>query len=234
MVEQNTIQDQYSTGGELPQQQKSRGGCWKYGGIGCLVIIILAIIGGYFAFQYFKGIVSEMTEKYTSVEPMELPAVDASAEEIAATLDRMDSFSNALEGDDNPEPLTLTSQDINVLINNYPAWKDLSGKVFVTIEGDQVKGDISIPLDEIGKMFEGKYLNGFAIFRISMESGQLSLFIDSAEVGGEALPEEIMTALKAENLAKNADEQPNMAKVLNKLESITVEDGTLIITPKGH
>ena len=232
MDEQNTTQDQYSTG-DVPQQQKKRSGCWKIGGIGCVVVIIIAIIAGYFAFKGIKGLVSELTEKYTAAEPMDLPTVDASAEEVAAILDRVDSFTNALKGDDVPEPLTLTSRDINVLINNHPEWKEIAGKVYVTIEGDQVKGDISIPLGELGEMFEGRFLNGSSIFSIGMQSGRLLLFLDEAEVGGEKLPDEIMAALKEKNLAEKTNERSDM-ETLNKIESITVQDGSLIIVPKAQ
>jgi len=234
MVEQNAIQDQYSAGGGAPHQQKSRSGCWKYGAIGCLVIILLVIIGGFFAFKGIKGLLSEMTEKYTSVESMDLPSVEASAEEVAAILDRVRSFTNALKGDDRPAPLTLTSRDINILINDHPKWKELSGRAYVTIEGDQVKGEISIPLGEIGEMFEGRFLNGSAFFRVGMESGRLLLFLDSAEVAGEPLPEEIMNVMREQNLAEETNKRPDMVEVLKKLESITVQDGSLIISPKDH
>ena len=234
MVEQHTVHDQYSTGDGLSQQQKTRSGCWKYGGIGCLVIIIVAIIGGYFAYKGIKGLLSEMTEKYTSTVQVDLPTVDASTEEVAAIVDRVDSFTNALQGDDLPEPLTLTSRDINILINNHPKWQELAGKVYVTIEGDQVKGEISLPLGEAGKMFNGRFLNGSASFRLGMEPGRLLLFLDSAEVGGEKLPGEIITMLKERNLAEKTNERPDVAEMLKKLESINVKDGSLIISPKDH
>ena len=32
-------------------QQKSGGGCWKIGGIGCLLLLVVALVGGYFAFK---------------------------------------------------------------------------------------------------------------------------------------------------------------------------------------
>ena len=234
MAGQNTTHDQYSTGDGLPQQQKTRSGCWMYGGIGCLIVVIAAIVGGYFAYKGVTGLLSEMTEKYTAAEPMDLPTVDASAAEIANVLDRVDSFTNAFQGDDLPGPLTLTSRDINILINNHPKWKDLAGKAYVTIEGDQVKGEISMPLGEVGKMFEGRYLNGSASFRIEMEPGRLFLFLDSAEVGGEKLPKEIIKALSEKNLAEETNERPDVAEILKKIESISVKDGSLIISPKGN
>jgi hypothetical protein len=89
-------------------------------------------------------------------------------------------------------------------------------------------------LGEIGKMFEGRFLNGSASFNIGMEAERLLMFINSAEVGGTAIPEEIMNALRTENLAKKSNEKPEVAEMMKKLESITVKDGSLILTPKGR
>jgi hypothetical protein len=240
MVEQNTFQDQYTTGGDSGQQQKPpippkpRSGCWKYGGIGCLIIIILAVIGGYFAYKGVKGVLGELTEKYTSIKPMDLPKLDAAQDEVATTMERVGSFTNALKGGTPTEPLTLNSRDINVLIQNHPQWKEMAGKVYVTIDGDQMKGQISIPLGEMGKMFEGRFLNGSASFNIGMEAGRLLMFINSADVGGKAIPEEIMNGIRSKNLAEKSYEKPEVAAMMKKLESITVKDGSMIITPKGR
>ncbi len=193
-----------------------------------------AIIGGYFAYKGVKGFLSEITEKYTSVKPMNLPTLDASKEEVVTTMERVDTFTNALKGNTNPEPLTLTSRDINVLIQNHPEWNEMAGKVYVTIEGDQVMGQISIPLGEMLDMFKGRFLNGSALFNVGMESERLLLFINSAEVGGKAIPEEIMNGLRAKNLAEKSYEKPEVVEMLKKLESITVKDGRMIITPKGR
>lgn len=240
MAEQNAYQKQYPTGGDSRQQQKPpippkpRSGCWKYGGIGCLVIIILAIIGGYFAYKGIKGALGELTEKYTSVKPMDLSKIDASQDEVAATMERVGSFTNALKGNTSPEPLTLTSRDINVLIQNHPEWKEMAGKVYVDIEGDQVKGQISMPLGEILDIFQGRFLNGSASFNVGMESERLLLFLNFAEVGGNAIPEEVMNVLRAKNLAEKSYKKPEVAEMMKKLESITIKDGSMIITPKGR
>jgi hypothetical protein len=240
MVEQNRYQRQYPTGNDLRQQQippkppKPRSGCWKYGAIGCLVILILAVIGGYFAYKGLKGVLGELTEKYTSVKPMDLPKLDASQDEVAATMEHVGSFTNTLKANEKIEPLTLTSRDINILIQNHPEWKEIAGKLYVTIEGDQVKGQISIPLGEMGDMFKGRFLNGSASFNIGMESGRLLMFINSGEVGGKAIPEEIMNVVRAKNLAEKSYEKPEVVEMMNKLESITVKNGIMIITPKRH
>lgn len=225
---QNTNWEQ----GGSSQGEKSKDGCLKYGAIGCLVIVVLMIIGGYFAYKFTRKFVSKVTEEYTSVQPMDLPAVVASETEIHDILERVRLFTESLHEDNKPSPLVLASRDINILINKHPDWKKLAGIAYVTIEGDQVKGEISIPLGEISSMFEGRYLNGLAVIRISMEEGQPLLVIDSVEVAGKKLPDEFMRTLRNQNLWKESNTDTGINEVMEKLESIIVRDGNLIISPK--
>lgn len=234
MIEQNKFFDPAPDNGGSPQQKKQNSGFWKYMGIGCLGIIILIVIGSFFAYRGIKGFVSGVTEKYTNEQPITLPAVDVSEYEASMTLNRVDAFTSKLNRGVGPEPLILTSRDINVLICKHPEWKDMVGKVYVTIEDDSVNGLISFPLKELGGMFKGRYLNGSATFIVSMAAGRLLVFLDSAEVGGRPLPDEFMNAIRGENLAKEANNDSEVTAILEKLESISVKNGSLIIIPKQH
>jgi hypothetical protein len=233
MSGQNENWEGYSTGHDPQQMQESKGGCWKYGAIGCLVILFLMIIGGFIAYRVTMKFVSEVTEEYTSDFPMDLPAVAASETEINSVLERVGIFGNTLHEEKNPSPLVLNSRDINILINNHPDWKNLEGLANVTIEGDQLKGKISIPLEEFSSVFEGKYLNGEAVIRVGMEKGTPFLVIDSVEVGGKELPGEFMSGLRTQNMWEESYKNPETHAVLEKLESIVVRDGKLVISPKG-
>ena len=108
----------------------------------------------------------------------------------------------------------------------------MPGKVYVEIEGDKLHGQASLPLGDLGPMFKGRWLNGSVVFRVEMTAGRLLVFIDSLEVKGKALPEEFMKSLRAKNFAENANQDPKTAELLQKLESITVRDGRVRVTPK--
>lgn len=233
MTEYNENWEAPSTGGSF-QEEKSRDGCWKYGAIGCLVILFLMVIGGFIAYRVTMKFVAEVTEDYTSDYPMEMPVVNASRTEINSVLDRVEMFANDLDDDKNTPPLVLNSQDINILINNHPDWENLGNIANVTIEGDQVKGKISIPLGEFSNILEGKYLNGEAVFRVGMDEGIPYLVIDSVEVGGKELPGEFMSGLRTQNMWEESYKNPETHDVLEKLESIIVKDGNLILIPKEN
>jgi len=220
------------TGDQQPKPSKR--GCWKFVAIGCVSVFLLAAIGSFLAYQGVKGFISGVAEKYTFAAPIELPSVDISEGEGEAVLGRVTEFTNALKQNETASPLILTSRDINILINRHPNWKEMAGRVYVTIEGDRVKGQTSIPLEELGRLFEGRYLNGSAVFQIGMAAGRLQIYIDSVKVGGEPLPEEFMSAMRAQNLAEEVNKQPNAVAILEKLESMAVRDGTLIIVPKSN
>jgi len=207
-------------------------GCRKYIAIGCTSVLLLAAIGGFFAYRGVKGFISGMTEKYTYTTPLELPSVDVSEDEAEAVLERVATFTEALKQNGQPSALMLTSRDINVLIHRHPDWTNMAGKVYVTIEEDRIQGQTSIPLDDFGGMFKGRYLNGSVVFRLDMTAGRLLVFIDSVDVGGKAFPEEVMSALRAKNLAEDVNKDPDSTAILQTLDSITVRDGSLSIVPK--
>jgi hypothetical protein len=208
-----------------------KGGCGKYIAIGCGSLLLLAVIGGFFIYRGIKGFISDVTAKYTETTPLELPSVDVSDEEAEAVLKGVSTFTEALEQQGAPAPLVLTSQDINILIHRHPDWKELAGKVHVTIKEDEIHGQISIPLDNVADMFKGRYLNGSAVFRLGMAAERLLVFMDSTEVGDEPLPEELMKTLREKNLAEDINKKPD-TDILQRLDSIAVKDGALTIVPK--
>ena len=56
--------------------------------------------------------------------------------------------------------------------------------------------------------------------------------IDSLEVRGNRVPDSFMGDLKARNMAEKANADPEVARILERLEEITVRDGALCIVPR--
>jgi hypothetical protein len=240
--------------GQRPRPAKGPNTCLIAGAIGCLVVIALIVIagvGGYFA---VKGVITGLVDEYTDTEPAELPVVEVSDEELEALQARVAAFKAAVEGEEAPVPedgtdvtaevtaeamapgeaLVLSERDINALIQNDPEWQQMKGKIYVSIEDDLVKGEVSFPLDELEfEMVKGRYFNGSATFNVHLRNGALFVTMDSATLRGTPVPDEFMAGLRAENLAKNYQQDPEFRKFLDKLDSIEVEDGTISITPAG-
>ena len=62
---------------------------------------------------------------------------------------RVEEFRKAVKQGKAVEPLVLTGDDLNVLIDEEPELAQLKGKVYLRIEGDELKGQISLPLEEV-------------------------------------------------------------------------------------
>ena len=194
---------------------------------GCLTVVLVMMIGtGVVAYTGYSYYMAQLN-KYTSPVPAEIPKVESSKEEAEAFQKRIDDFKSALDRNESPEPLVLTSEEINALINNND---DLKGKLFVTIAEGEISAQASIPTDIVpgGK---GRYLNGRVSLKASLENGVLIVTLDDAEVNGEPLPAEFIATIRKENLAKDAYKDPKSAEFLRKFERITIENDKMILTP---
>ena len=80
---------------------------------------------------------------------------------------------------------------------------------------------------------EGRYINGAATFTADIQNGRLQIYTESLDVKGSPPPDEFMTGLRNENLAKEFNNQPENQALLQRIEDITIEGGKLTITLKG-
>jgi hypothetical protein len=213
-------------------------GCFFYG---CLTLLILTVVLGVAAFlaaRYALSKVNALVEQYTDTRPATLPKVEMDPADYEKLAQRLEEFKAGLEGQQEVAALALTAQDLNGLIANHPDLKALKDRLYVTIDGDQVKGQISMPLAEWAGVpglsgMQGRYLNGAAAFKVSLDAGVLDLHILSLEVKGTPLPEPVLAALRGENLAKDLTRDPKTAEALQKLERLEVSEGTVTLKARS-
>jgi hypothetical protein len=111
--------------------------------------------------------------------------------------------------------------------------KAFKGKFYVSLEGDHVKGEVSVPLREMGlSMFKGRYLNGSATFNLSFSDGTLAVKPQTILVKGTPVPEVYMQEIRKQNLAAGVTNNPAAMAVLHGLEGIQVKEGKLVVVPK--
>lgn len=212
---------------EPPQAMPRQRGCFFYGCIiasilAVLCVIFLAVIA-FFTYQF----VNKLVDEYTATAPRELPKLDMPAEQQQAVKDRVEAFRKAVEAGTPTEPLVLTSDDLNALIEDNA---ELKGKIYVKVDGDEIKGQVSIPLDKLNVgMVRGRYLNGEADLKASLKDGVLIVTLDSIEVNGKRPPDEMMKGIREQNLAKDAYKEEKNANMIRKLESLEVKDGKIIL-----
>jgi hypothetical protein len=211
----------------------SSGAKWGIGcAAGCLLTLLIASLIGYFIWVKAKEFGLGLLNQYTSETPVAFEDPVADPAVVEALKARFDAFSDAMKTGGETGPLELTGEDVNLLIHHHPEWNDLAGKVEVAIEGDRFTGEISLPLDEMGSLLKGRYLNGKATFRLALVNGSLEGYIDDIEVANQKLPPEVMTALTSENIFKDSRHDAEFSALIHTLHELRIETGRLIIVPK--
>lgn len=128
-----------------PPENKGRG-CFFYGCLTCLVLMVIVCVMAFFAVRFVRNRIND----YTQATPMKLPGVEMPDAEFKQLEGRVKSFGEALDQGKPIEPLVLTERDVNALIVNAPNTKELADKVYVSLSGDQIKGQVSLPLTGLG------------------------------------------------------------------------------------
>jgi hypothetical protein len=208
---------------------KPRRGCLFYGcisGTACLLIILIGFLLGLYQLK-------RMLNFYTDSHPTPLPSVQMSPAEVEQLKMRIDNFQDAVRTGRPTPPLTLTSDEINAFIQTDTNFARLKGKLYLTIDGNRLKGQVSVPLDDLGlRIFRGRYLNGMGIFAVSLQKGNLVVTPDILVVKGKPLPGVYMDKIRSQNLAESLNNNPRASVGLNRLQEIHVSDGRLVLLPK--
>ena len=214
----------------IPEERApKKRGCFFYGCIASIIMLVLIGVGIYLVVNAIKG----QIEKYTEAAPRALPQVDASADQQQAVKDRIADFDAAVKAEpDKPAaPLVLSADDVNALIASDPNFK---GKVFVTIPGNTVDAEVSLPLESLGfPGTKGRYLNGKAGLEVGFAAGSLIGHIVSMEVKGQKVPDQFIQGMKGSNLFDNVNRDPKNRSKLDRVESIEVKDGKLVVKLKA-
>jgi len=209
-------------------------GCLFYG---CLSLIIVGIavatmltIGIFVAKKKLMALVND----YTDAAPQAIETVTYPPPEREALQTRLTAFKDAIDKGKAGDELVLNATDLNVLIGENA---ELKGKLFITFEDDQVKAKVALPLDALAEVpglgkLKGRYLNGAGALRVALDSGLLDVRVESIQVRNKPLPAIVMTELKKNNLARDANQNPQQAKEIQKYDSLRIKDGKLIIRSK--
>lgn len=207
-------------------------GCFFYGCVIASVLTVLLLIalavGAFFMLRFFSG----MVEQWTSPTPMELPKVEVSDEQRQEVRRRVDEFRKGFEAGTAGEPLVLTSDDLNALIEENA---ELRGRIVAKVDGDRLRARVSFPLDKLGLgigPLRGRYVNGEAELKASLSDGVLLVTLDSLEVNGKRPPDDLMKNLRNQNLAKDAYKDPKHAEFIRRFESLEIKDGKIILKPR--
>lgn len=212
------------------QTPKPRRGILFYGCVAGLVLLFMVIAGGLLGLHYAK----KMLIDFTDAAPATLPQVQLPQDKLDALQQRVELFRDAVRAGKPPaEPLSLTPDEINALIATDPDLRSLKGKVYVSLVGDQIKGQVSVPMEQVGlPLFKSRYLNGQGTFSLSMHRSRLRLTVMSFVVKNRKVPEVYMEQIRKYNFADPLNEDPRGRAALDHLQEIKVQDGKLLVIPQ--
>ena len=179
---------------EAPPRQKGLG-CFARG---CLILLVFAIVlaiacfaGMYWGFQRHSAIVHGIywLAKTHSIaaEPTPVPEFTGSDTQTQNVRERWQDFEQKTRAGQAAE-IELTADDMNALI---AANQDARGKVFMSIDGNQLRFQASLPLGEVlGR--PGYYFNGDMTVEFkgaeSLDNPQLNRIV----VNGEQVPSDLL------------------------------------------
>src|SRR5258707_5547190 len=182
----------------MDETSKRRRGCMFYGCIMGSLLLVVVLVAGLAGLRYFK----KMFNDFTDTKPMALPKVHLPQAEMDALQQRVETFRDAVRLGRPTGPLTLSSDEINALIGSDPDLHELKGRLYVSIDGDQLNGQVSMPMEQIGlPVFRGRFLNGTGTFELFFRNGMLRITPQKFVVRERAVPEMYMEKIRKQNLA---------------------------------
>jgi hypothetical protein len=220
------------------QTEKKKHGCFFYGCIVSLGLIILIVLAIFLGIRLALKRVNATVAQYSDSQAMPLPRSEMSAEERENLRKRVAAFNAAVMAGSNTAPLTLTGPEINALLADSPEMSDLKDRFYITIVSNQAKGQLSLPLENLFRIpyvdTKGRFLNGAGIFNVHKTNEDLFVGLDSVEVKGRPLPEKYMSQLRQMNFADNMIQNPTNHAFIKEFERIEITNGMVVIYPKRH
>lgn len=200
--------------------------------IGCGSVLFIAILGGIATYVLLRGALTQIAENLTSERPLVIDEVRLSPEELAALDKRIRDFGDALQSGAPTPPLVLTSDEINAQIQKRFQSKPSGAAAVVRIIGRQLEGEVSFPVRGLMPEFEGRYLNGKAVFSVGVVDGRVVVHLADLRVGDQYIPDRLREGLSRENLLKDIyEEDGDLPRALSRIRSIEIGDDKVILTP---
>ncbi len=215
----------------MSTKQKSSRGCFFYGCLTLVIIMSLMILAIYGLKVGATYAMNGLVDNFTETTPRALPTVTLDEPALVNIRERFARFQQAIEErSQDATRLELTADELNALILDAPEFEDLAGKVYFQFETNRLRGEISIPLDELDLgRDETLYLNGSAVFDAAIKETGPWISIESIEINGNPLPDVIRQALLNKNILADAKIDPETKRLIESLKTFEIREDTLVL-----
>ena len=214
-------------------------GCFAKGCITLVILLmVLGLLVGGFGWYMFRNITA-----FISPTPVPIRTYPATAEQYQEVIARYTDFIKALNAGQ-AATLTLSADDLNTLIARDPEFKDVRGKMFMSIEKDELIAETSFPIPEDKRRFGSGgrsrgYFNGRARFAASYSGGELTVFVRKIEsMDGKPMSDMMLSFINKADLTQwfnqsMRDERRKgtaWAEAMSKVQKVVIEDGHIVAT----
>ncbi len=208
-------------------------GCW---GIGCIVLALVAllfvvIIGS------IIGVVYSKVMSITSPTPISVETFDGGDDLYQAAQQKLSDF-NQSEKDNKPATLELTQDEINTLIARNPDLAREKIHLFVTLQDDTAKMQVSVPTDLVpGGLLKGRFLNCDVAFGIDFDGDDKSfhLKLKSLNFGNQEMSSDQLPLIEAQidqRLNLMLQTNPDFKDAFAQVKSVEIKESKLVIETK--
>jgi hypothetical protein len=204
---------------------------------GCLTLVVFAVVLGIacFAGMYwglhrhsaiFHGLYWLAKAQAIGQTPVPIPRFSASDSQIQSVHERCEDFEQRARAGQ-PAELELTADDINTLIATK---EDTRGKMFVSIDGDRLRCQASVPLGGvIGR--SGYYFNGDIAVGLKSAESLENPQVRGITVNGESIPSDLLNwKYRSKRLRDYLGDYRNDSGV----GTIEIRDGKLILRSRNE
>ncbi len=214
-------------------------GCFAKGCITVIILLMLLGVGiGAAGWYLMRNITT-----FVAPTPVPIRTFQATPEQYQEVVTRYVAFIQALNAG-KAATFSLSSDDLNTLIARDPEFKDVRGKLYMTVEKDEIVAETSFPIPQDTRRFgrggaSNAYFNGRMRFAASYSGGEASLFIHRIEsMKGDPMSDGLLSLLNKADFG-NAfnqvlhDERRKgtpWAEAMSKVQKIVVEDGHIVAT----
>ena len=211
-------------------QQPSRRGCLFYVGVigvaALVVVVITALVGAHYA----RRLVAE----FTDAAPVQLPRVQLSGAQVSRLRERVESFTADLKANRPTTPLVLTADEVNALLatdTNLTSYRD---HFYVSFDHGQLMAQMSIPAEQLGlDPLRGRYVNANGTFTMVLRDGRLFVNAESLSTKGRAFPQDLLRAIRLQNLGEVLNTNSQVSAVLTNLAKVEIQDDRLTLEAKN-
>jgi hypothetical protein len=218
---------------EAPPRRKGLG-CFARG---CLILLVFAIV---LAIAGFAGLYSGLHRhsarfyglywlaktRSLAQTPTPVPEFSASDQQVQLVRERWQDFEQKTRAGQ-PAEIELSADDINAFV---AITENVRGKVFVSIDGNLLRLQVSVPIGEFLGM-AGYYFNGDVIIELKGEQSLDGPRFSRITINGEQVPTDFLDwKYRSRQLREYLTDQRNAYEI----STIEIRDGKVILRSRTN